>query len=439
MNSEKRKINEVRDAPRSEPPTTRRRLDGENPDNSMRITYPTGSSHGPTPAFQYPNQLITFSYSESRKLEFTNAAMKFYVHPPFNADLNYGYEHWIKRPEERGRLDGLLTACLRDEVVLERDRANVISWRGVMTKILTAPYEDRESWTLNVMCINNTLYFEEHIDNAKLKEKENMTPRHRLQSYYGYAFESYCTSSTPDSRHDPEKLANGWSGNVNTNVQWCSIVKTKLGDNRLIIGGEVDCVEGKYTGQPNTFVELKTSMVIRNPQDEARFEKKLLKFYFQSFLLGVPDIKVGFRNPAGRIVQMQSFKTVQMPRLVRGKPGAWDPNLCLQWGSQFLAFLQSAIQSWELEEPNSANGSDNHSSSSESASGRKKRAKEECVWRVTFRPGKGAEVALLDDTAIADVRNGEDRVGFLPRFYWNEISNVASEDEVNDRQVERRD
>ncbi|OCB89413.1 hypothetical protein A7U60_g3389 [Sanghuangporus baumii] len=134
MNSEKRKINEMQDAPRSEPPTTRRRLDGENPDNSMRITYPTGSSHGPTPAFQYPNQLITFSYSESRKLEFTNAAMKFYVHPPFNADLNYGYEHWIKRPEERGRLDGLLTACLRDEVVLERDRANVISWRGVMTK-----------------------------------------------------------------------------------------------------------------------------------------------------------------------------------------------------------------------------------------------------------------------------------------------------------------
>ncbi|TFY74424.1 hypothetical protein EWM64_g9588, partial [Hericium alpestre] len=35
-------------------------------------------------------------------------------------------------------------------------------------------------------------------------------------------------------------------------------------------------------------VELKTSMNIRGAQDEARFEKKLLKFYFQSFLLGVP-------------------------------------------------------------------------------------------------------------------------------------------------------
>ena len=117
-----------------------------------------------------------------------------------------------------------------------------------------------------------------------------MTPRNRKQSYFGYAFESYCTAAFPDPGQDPEKLHNGWSGNVNTNVQWCSVVKTKLGDNRLIIGGEVDCVDGlsiishtemvdrqsligKYTGQPDTFVELKTSLTIRNPQDEARFEK----------------------------------------------------------------------------------------------------------------------------------------------------------------------
>jgi len=80
----------------------------------------------------------------------------------------------------------------------------------------------------------------------------------------------------------------GWGGDVDTNVQWCSVVRTKLGDNRMIIGGEVDCVRDKYTGRPDTFVELKTSMTIRGPQDEGRFEKKLLKFYFQSFLLGVP-------------------------------------------------------------------------------------------------------------------------------------------------------
>lgn len=72
-----------------------------------------------------------------------------------------------------------------------------------------------------------------------------MTSRHRLQSYFGYAFESYCTSATLDPLDDPNRRSNGWGGNVDTNVQWCSVVKTKLGDNRLIIGGEVDCIQGE--------------------------------------------------------------------------------------------------------------------------------------------------------------------------------------------------
>lgn len=60
--------------------------------------------------------------------------MRYYVEPPLGAELSYEYDSWIKRPEERGRLDGLLEACLKDEVKPERERANIVSWRGVMTK-----------------------------------------------------------------------------------------------------------------------------------------------------------------------------------------------------------------------------------------------------------------------------------------------------------------
>ena len=79
--------------------------------------------------------------------------------------------------------------------------------------------------------------------------RETMTPHHRLQSYFGYSFESYCTSSRPGSR---EPLSSdirhpyGWGGDVDTNVQWCAVVKTKLGNDRLVIGGEVDCVRGAF-------------------------------------------------------------------------------------------------------------------------------------------------------------------------------------------------
>jgi RAT1-interacting protein len=63
--------------------------------------------------------------------------------------------------------------------------------------------------------------------------------------YYGYAFESYCTSGNHvrDTKSDDPV---GWGGDVDTNVQWCSVVRTKLGNTRLLIGGEVDCVRGQY-------------------------------------------------------------------------------------------------------------------------------------------------------------------------------------------------
>ena len=72
--------------------------------------------------------------------------------------------------------------------------------------------------------------------------------RQRFQMYHGYAFESYCTSEIPNTR-GPRSNAHpedppAWGGDVNTNIQWCSVVRTKLGDTRMIIGGEVDCVRG---------------------------------------------------------------------------------------------------------------------------------------------------------------------------------------------------
>jgi len=38
-------------------------------------------------------------------------------------------------------------------------------------RILTAPYEEREGWALNVMKVKGTLYFEEFISDAKVQEK----------------------------------------------------------------------------------------------------------------------------------------------------------------------------------------------------------------------------------------------------------------------------
>ncbi|KAL1727895.1 RAI1 like PD-XK nuclease-domain-containing protein [Schizophyllum commune] len=392
----------------------------------VHLAFPDPSKPaGRPPAFQQPSPLVSFSYNPARVLEFTNSALKYYIPPPRSGlRLDYGYERWIRRPEERGRLDGLLKAYAR---VLERGGAGqigIVSWRGVMTKILTAPYEDRDGWDLNVMLVDGTLYLEEHLSDAKLKEKNDMEPRHRKMSYYGYAFESYCTSETPQRATErPPHVAPDapfpWSGDVDTNVQWCSVVKTKLGDTRMVIGGEVDCVEGQYSDtRTNNFVELKTSMAIRGASDQAKFEKKLLKFYFQSFLLGVPKIVVGFRTPAGVIREIQDFKTMEIPRMVRGKPGAWDPTVCLAWGERFFGWLRGQIAANEQRAVQQNSETD--------SAGEHRPASRVAVWRVRFTPKAGTAVSRLDEDGVADVEGGEDRVGFLPRWYWEDVLKKSS-------------
>lgn len=97
---------------------------------------------------------------------------------------------------------------------------------------------------------------------------------------------------------------------------------------------------------------------------------------------------------------MQSFKTTALPRLVRGKPGAWDPSLCLDWGDRLLSFVKKILEE----------------------SGEKA----ETVWRVKFVPKDGVNVVKLDDNLVEEVVGKEDRVGFLPRWYWNEIDEEAS-------------
>jgi RAT1-interacting protein len=96
---------------------------------------------------------LSFSYDDNRTLLFDDSAMKYFVNPPLNADLKYGYSRWIKRPEEKGRLDGLLKAITKYRKTLDECNDNgskseqserpstrwlgqirCVSWRGIMTK-----------------------------------------------------------------------------------------------------------------------------------------------------------------------------------------------------------------------------------------------------------------------------------------------------------------
>ena len=433
------------------------------------------------PPFQQPAPIATFSFDENRELHHDDRSKKYYRGPPppapvsnprfqrgppRGADLNYGFDRYVQRNESvPEHLDALLDCLLhrgrsRGDADLDRARADLITWRGIMTKICTAfnqyaPQQhghgqrpNGDSFELNAMVVQDTLYLEEYTSPARKADKAKQDSDERLRrfGYYGYSFESYCTvdhpedvrrpfGSTPTRSSAPANLnpnpysdrpaekvrldPPGWSGDVNTNVQWCQVVKTKLGSHRLILGGEVDCAQIDPQTKRETTVELKTSMRIRpasGPEmsDALRFETKLLKFYMQSFLLGIPKIVVGFRDPQGYILTHQEFETLSIPRLVRAGPGreqsVWEPKDSLGFGNSILDWAKDIVRSQTATSHGAALPTTEEG------------LKSYPVFRISFvAPFHEVTIRRLEPDeveAVKDHGSSGERVGFLTRRYY---------------------
>lgn len=92
-------------------------------------------------------------------------------------------------------------------------------------------------------------------------------------------------------------------------------------------------------GAPINWVELKTSADIRpgNTRDVENFHRKLLKFWLQSFLLGVPRIIVGFRTHQGILSKVEEIQTETIPdTIARQQKPAWNGDMCINFGAEFM-------------------------------------------------------------------------------------------------------
>ncbi|KAI8907706.1 RAI1 like PD-XK nuclease-domain-containing protein [Powellomyces hirtus] len=218
-----------------------------------------------------------------------------------------------------------------------------------MTKVLCAPYS-RDKWELGVTLYNGTIYMEEH---EKRKDLYGSTDKDKLMSYMGYKFESLATIPVPPSKLsglDDELLAKRKEGFVNTNIQFCSVFKTKVGYNSIVMGAEVDCLVQVIDSRPqknpqSAYAELKTNRVITNPNQQKSFERhKLLKIWAQSFLPGIPTIIIGYRQDSGALSHIERRKTLDIPRSVRGtQPGIWDATVCINFADAFLKWVKTFV------------------------------------------------------------------------------------------------
>ena len=99
-------------------------------------------------------------------------------------------------------------------------------------------------------------------------------------------------------------------------------------------------------------MELKTQQDIEPHEDkikyELKYERKLLKFWIQSFLLGVPKIIVGFRNRNGILKRLEELETQKIPDLVKAGHRSWDGNTCLMFMQHFLESTLSPLSPLQM-------------------------------------------------------------------------------------------
>lgn len=216
----------------------------------------------------------------------------------------------------------------------------------MITKLMSAIFSDRDGFEMNATLFQDTIFLEENHSyklTSQARQSQQVTQPGRcsqdMMSYWGYKFETLCLLPSTWANTPREYIENRENEIVNNYAQYCSVVRTGIGKHVMVLGGEVDAVwDVKPTDDsPINWVELKTSADIRNDRDMVTFERKLMKFWIQSFLLGVPKIIVGFRTPDGILKRIEEMDTASIPGTVkrRGK-GTWDGNMCINFTSAFL-------------------------------------------------------------------------------------------------------
>ena len=86
----------------------------------------------------------------------------------------------------------------------------------------------------------------------KKKQEIQASDKQKLMSYWGYRFETLSTISKPPNevKKGDVELEQRLTESANTNIQYCILVKTKLGKSSIIMGAEVDCCRGTQTKNP---------------------------------------------------------------------------------------------------------------------------------------------------------------------------------------------
>ncbi|KIW70853.1 hypothetical protein PV04_03091 [Phialophora macrospora] len=309
-------------------------------------------------AVRRPREITCFSFDEDHEFRYDDSSLRYYYPPALPCDLSKGFETF-RQLDDSGddHLDGLLEAMIAHEK--EKGSKTVIdfvTWRGMMTKIMVAPFSKLDDWEMNATLFQGTIFLEENHTKKISSRQQQFSSAGRpgalpqdLMSFWGYKFESVSLMPTPWPETSREYIESREDEVVSNYAQYCSIVRTGLGKVKMILGGEVDAVmafKPEDKSKPIDWVELKTTAMVTNEKEQVKYERKLLKFWAQSFLLGVPRIVVGYRTQQGILEKLEELDVQTIPDKVKLKGKAlWDGQTCINFAASFLEWLKDVITS----------------------------------------------------------------------------------------------
>ncbi|KAH0538741.1 hypothetical protein FGG08_004693 [Glutinoglossum americanum] len=280
--------------------------------------HPVERFAGSSAAIRRPKEIACFSYDGQHKFRLDESSLRYYYPPRIGADLSKGFDTFEKLDDTADdHLDSLLAT------VMALEKETVYSTASTRESV-SGSYE-----FLGFVIMNLHLVM---VDLTVLP---------------GYKFETLSLIPEPWDATSRDYIEGREDQIVNNSAQYCSVVRTGIGKSKLVIGGEVDAAwdcKPENREDPINWVELKTSEEILHPRDRYKFERKLLKFWAQSFLLGVPKIIVGFRSKDGILKSIEELETRSIPAIVKRGSRIWDGNLCINFTAEFLEWLKGAIR-----------------------------------------------------------------------------------------------
>ncbi|KAK3082516.1 hypothetical protein FSP39_001210 [Pinctada imbricata] len=306
--------------------------------------------------FRKPCEVGNFSLDIDRIFNDGKDMMKYYHKPdkPGNVcfDLKLGYKSMVRKDESKDELlNDILRWIMRNRKCFQtaEDQATItdskpsrnlhtdfVCWRGLLTKLLCTPYENRDGWMIAVTLHKGTYYMNENETEKKKSDKAAMTERQDQMAYWGWKFEQYVSTSEPNGIPDPDSP-------VNNCEAYCTVIRSRLEKHSIVYSGEVDAVDLDCSLE-NKYVEFKTSREIDTPRQDQNFKRfKLIKWWAQSYLVGIPLIVCGFRDDDGIVHRLQNFETAKIPDIVKDLRDPWEPNVCFNFLNQFLEFVKRTV------------------------------------------------------------------------------------------------